>query len=88
MLAAGALFASATSVLYGASHESDAAGHAHDAATAEETVAPTAAERRVLAQQLVEAREVALRYPTVADAEAAATAAPGRSARAPGRTTC
>jgi hypothetical protein len=71
VLAAGALFASATAVLYGTSHESGTAGHSHDAATAEQTVAPTAAERRVLAQQLTEAREVALRYPTVADAEAA-----------------
>ncbi len=71
VLAAGALFASATAVLYGTSHESGVAGHSHDAATAEETVAPTAAERRVLAQELVEAREVALRYPTVVDAEAA-----------------
>ena len=71
VLAAGALFASGTAVLSGASHEGEAAGHAHGAATAEETVAPTAQERRVLGQQLVEAREVALRYPTVADVEAA-----------------
>ena len=70
VLAAGALFASGTAVLSGASHDGGAAGHSHDAATAEETVAPTAQERRILAQQLVEAREVVLRYPTVADAEA------------------
>ncbi|RPI05658.1 MAG: hypothetical protein EHM63_09150, partial [Actinobacteria bacterium] len=70
VLAAGALFTSGTAVLSGTSHEGGAVGHSHDAATAEETVAPTAQERRILAQQLVEAREVALRYPTVADAEA------------------
>ena len=70
VLAAGALFASGTAVLSGASHDGEAAGHSHGAATAEETVAPTPAERRVLAQELVEARAVALRYPTVADAEA------------------
>ncbi len=69
VLGIGALFASGLAVL-SPSPETAAAGHVHTHATTTQ-VPPTAAERHVLAQELVEARQVAMRYPTVADAEAA-----------------
>ena len=69
VLGFGALFASGLAVL-SPSPETAAAGHVHTHAASTQ-VPPTAAERRVLAQELVEARQVAMRYPTVADAEAA-----------------
>ena len=69
VLGAGALFASGLAILSPASGTA-AVGHTHTHGTVTQ-VPPTAEERHVLAQQLVDAREVAMRYPTVADAEAA-----------------
>ncbi len=69
LLGIGAVVASGLAVL-SRSPETTAAGHTHTHAAAT-AVPPTAEERHLLADQLVEAREVAMRYPTVADAEAA-----------------
>jgi hypothetical protein len=66
----GALIASGFAVLAPGPAQPAASGHVHTQSTSAQ-VPPTAAERRVLAQELVEARQVAMRYPTVADAEAA-----------------
>src|SRR5262245_464799 len=69
VLGVGALFASGLAIL-SPSPSTAAAGHTHTHGPVTQTP-PSAEERHVLAQELVEARDVAMRYPTVADAEAA-----------------